>query len=634
MVDIPEYQETTSLTFEWTLKGLKQIFETSKGEAKAKVIKSAKFDKGRWQVVLLGTSVLPSALKTFESQGWVSIYLSCEPTPEELELGVDGRWTRQGIYNFQFILKTLGPKAQIFNTKEAHSHRFSSKTANWGWAQFARRDLVFYNCSAVKSADAFVIQCNITGTPSAPLSSPPPGKFVPPSILDAVGSLLDDPKYSDIEFVLPKRGGTKRIYAAKRLLQRADYFRAMFDSGFSEGLPVDAVSRTTPRASLSNETEVAEEPSIFRSFDDSDEEDEDDADYEGLEHDSDQNAELDTFRPAPGSSQEVMQGLVPSPAPSETTEMNASDLMVESPAAAQDHDGTAPATKEEERSEVAARTDSRIPVQEEELQTYRNVRPKLDHPSSPRSRGLVMSVPTDGNAHNSPESGFKAPHQRIVVRDVAYNTYKAVLYYVYTDTIKFAPLSSSFINTSLPPADAASFRPATHRPSGTAEVSANGTGTGPGAPRHTQPSDGQRSGDVSRKDWIAKWMKNHPDRPTPCSAKSVYRLADRLDMLELKERAFQHIAKSLTIDNVPHEVFSNFSATFSQVRKVEVNYFLEHWAEIRSSPAMRSVWQQMRMGRHPGFEEVWPTIALSLEFRPRKGEGASDDERDNSVADI
>jgi hypothetical protein len=65
----------------------------------------------------------------------------------------------------------------------------------------------------------------------------------------------------------------------------------------------------------------------------------------------------------------------------------------------------------------------------------------------------------------------------------------------------------------------------------------------------------------------------------------------------------QHIQKSLTVDNIPYEVFSPFSATFSDVRKVQVNFFLEHWGDIRSSDAMRIVWQQIRIGRHPGFEE-------------------------------
>ena len=45
-----DYEESTSITFEWTLRGLRNLFESSKGDAKAKVTKSMKFGGGRWQV--------------------------------------------------------------------------------------------------------------------------------------------------------------------------------------------------------------------------------------------------------------------------------------------------------------------------------------------------------------------------------------------------------------------------------------------------------------------------------------------------------------------------------------------------------------------------------------------------------
>lgn len=47
-----EYQESIAITFEWTLRGLKGIFEATKGDAKSKVMKSALFGGGRWQVCL------------------------------------------------------------------------------------------------------------------------------------------------------------------------------------------------------------------------------------------------------------------------------------------------------------------------------------------------------------------------------------------------------------------------------------------------------------------------------------------------------------------------------------------------------------------------------------------------------
>jgi hypothetical protein len=113
----------------------------------------------------------------------------------------------------------------------------------------------------------------------------------------------------------------------------------------------------------------------------------------------------------------------------------------------------------------------------------------------------------------------------------------------------------------------------------------------------------------------------------------------------------QHIFKSLTVENIAYEVFSPFASTFEEIRKVgrikvfhatispnetykvEIDYFLKNWQEIRTSDAMKSVWHQIRIGRHPGFEEgtshfmwhthwklryieVWPAIAMNLEFKP------------------
>src|SRR5712691_6928312 len=78
-MDAAEYQESNSITFEWTLRGLKNLFESrcacgchvprwdarrnsfrfSKGEAKSKVTKSTKFGGGRWQVRCLARSYYP-----------------------------------------------------------------------------------------------------------------------------------------------------------------------------------------------------------------------------------------------------------------------------------------------------------------------------------------------------------------------------------------------------------------------------------------------------------------------------------------------------------------------------------------------------------------------------------------------
>lgn len=97
-------------------------------------------------------------------------------------------------------------------------------------AQFARRDHVYYHSAPVKESDAFLIICTITSSPQPPIQPPTtPTQVVPKSFLECIGALLDDPLYSDIEFVVPKRSRPKEkrvIYANKKMLQRSDYFQS------------------------------------------------------------------------------------------------------------------------------------------------------------------------------------------------------------------------------------------------------------------------------------------------------------------------------------------------------------------------------------------------------------------------
>jgi hypothetical protein len=39
------------------------------------------------------------------------------------------------------------------------------------------------------------------------------------------------------------------------------------------------------------------------------------------------------------------------------------------------------------------------------------------------------------------------------------------------------------------------------------------------------------------------------------------------------------------------------------MKQVQVAFFLKHWAEIKKSDNMTHIWQQIRLGKHVGFEE-------------------------------
>lgn len=542
-----EVQESTTIVFEWTLKGLKNLFDSTRGESKSKVTKSVRFGGGRWQILFYANAGTSKEGPGVTEGGYVSLYLSCEPTTEEKEaaLGDGGKWVREGIFKFSFELRNVG-KSVLYNLKEAHNHAFSHKTANWGWAQFARRDNVYYQSHGVKSHDAFVILCTITSSPAPPPPIPShPRQSVPKGLLDTVGALLNDPLYSDVEFIIPGRAGklrsARRIWASRRLLKRAEYFDSMFSSEFAEGCTAH-LAETAPSLNESDANLVMNE------LEDSDDEDEDDVD---LVHPEDHEIE-------PISSQD--------------------SLPLDPPATSV--------------AENAAGDDDQM-----EQEGERNVRAKLSHPSSPRSN--QVSLPSRPSETSTP------PKLTVVVKDVAYSTYLALLYYLYTDTIVFAPLSSSFISKNQTPGTPV----LTASQPSPSETQGNTS---------TQKRNTYQYSTTSRHEWIEEWKKNNPERPAPCSAKAAYRLADRFDLADLKERASQHIIKSLTVENIAYEVFSAFAAAFVDIRKVQVEFFLKHWKDIRASESTLNVLKQIRNGRHPGFEEVWPIIMQNLEVIPQQ----------------
>lgn len=300
-------------------------------------------------------------------------------------------------------------------------------------AQFCRRDSIYYQPSSVRHQDAFIIMCTIAALPRAPeVVSTIPQRTVPKALIDSVGLLLDDSTYSDVEFVIANRNNNraskpKKIYASKRILRQADYFRSsqsswasstihckrlthfsVFQSGFAESGPYDCSFSVASRSSdsLAMESHVASGRSILSPnrlvYEDSDEED------EGFMTDSD--AEDEPEQPEEDSnSTDDPAVLVDNHQSEGTITSNVRDSMIES-----------------------SNTDD---VSE------RNVRLKLSHDSSPRSREAELPDGERSMDSSAAEPMLKrklrdskmpsGPSKvRVVVNDVAYTTYRAVLFYV------------------------------------------------------------------------------------------------------------------------------------------------------------------------------------------------------------
>ncbi|KAI5116435.1 hypothetical protein M0805_006249 [Coniferiporia weirii] len=508
-MEFKEYQESSTVRLDWTVRGLKNLFESSKGEAKSKVTRSVKFGGGRWQILFYPNSGT-------EGGQHISLYLSCEPTLCEKNNTTNGNWVREGLYKFSFELRNVA-RTVLFNQKEANDHSFSWKTANWGWAQFARRETVYYQPNTVRNHDAFLITCTISSSPVAPSVPPPvPQRPVPVELLDVVGSLLDDPTYSDVVFVLPGRvpggRGTRKIFAARSILVRAEYFESMFGSGFAESFTQTmgmSPSQLEPAPAADGDFDTLNDSRQLEDSDIEDEKepmttDEDEDDYQQT-HQSDTDSPIGN---AHAMATEAVQCL---------TEPD-------SPILAED--------KCDETMSSIGHTNS-------ESTRERNVRLKLPRPPSLRQNNLKVDVEGDiGVEPTKAVTGSirrteKGPRKtRIVTKDVAYSTYWAVLYYLYTDAITFAPLASSFLT---PPSTGPSV------PSHSLSIRSQGEGQNlnPPSGRFLAQTEHNNLAPPTRRAWIRDWERQNPGRVKPCSAKAVYRVADKLGLNELRCRAFQ-----------------------------------------------------------------------------------------------
>ncbi|WVQ97835.1 hypothetical protein IAU59_004950 [Kwoniella sp. CBS 9459] len=666
---VQEFQETTSVCLEWRLTGLKAMYESTRGEQKSKCIRSAVFGDADnlWEVLWY-----PNAGTSTQTAGdHVSLYLSCVPTAQERHSCLGNKWTRKGLWWFKFEVRPLpfdsrSVRPEPLAAKDASDHTFAVKTANWGWQAFAKRDALFQH-PQVLATDSFMIVCTIQPQPQPPAglwlgvglqpsSTTQSGliqpnsrgvgsggglsawassdgscggvaggvaagggvrKVVPKDLIRSIGAMLDDPLYSDVEFIIPsKRGSGSRprtIYANKKLLNRCEYFEAMFNGGFKE---VEGVY----------------------------EEDESDEDIDMLS-DSDMDDE-ETPTPSTSSGSSVSPDLHLTTTTSRASSARRASTSADRPsnehvrAGGSTRDQHGEATRPASEHATAGDENDNAPAVGNISIEHGHANDDDDDAEEGAGESKEKEVQSKKPIGSASGSDKQAPPKmardtigpkktRVVVRDAAWSTWWAVLYWIYTDEIYFAPLTSSF----------------EHQIRST-------TSSGPsGLPSASAFASNPEDGPKTRAEWISKWMLEHDidsppnpssrfggigiggssgdDRhnqdddggelklgPRPVSAKAVYRLADKLDLPALKLRAFQHICGQLTAGNVPAEVFSRFSSTYEDIRKVQIAFFLKHWSEIKKSETMMQIWQQIRHGKHVGFEEVWPLIVGQLDFKP------------------
>ncbi|KAG0704138.1 hypothetical protein DFH29DRAFT_802345 [Suillus ampliporus] len=188
-------------------------------------------------------------------------------------------------------------------------------------------------------------------------------------------------------------------------------------------------------------------------------------------------------------------------------------------------------------NEYGYESDSDLDEEEEErneiVQDSRWLHPSLQGIASCRSfedetLELCVNVsaertPLTASIRNFATTGAQRiiPSRRLLVTDTAFNTWQALLYYLYTDEIVFAPLRSQASQTA----------------------------------KHRSLAE-----------------------PPSCSPKSMYRLACKIKQEKLQDKALAAIRSSLTEHNILQELSSSLTSRFPAILDMEVESLFQHIA--------------------------------------------------------
>lgn len=141
------------------------------------------------------------------------------------------------------------------------------------------------------------------------------------------------------------------------------------------------------------------------------------------------------------------------------------------------------------------------------------------------------------------------PYKKVVVRQTAYTTYAATLVWVACRRIEFAPLKSR---------------------------------AGP-----------------KRKDWLKTQLEANSALPAPASPKSVYRLAQILELADLKQLALRNFAAQLTPDNAANELFSDVISAFPELRESALQYVSQNWPRVKKAASWKKAEDQAARNELP-----------------------------------
>ncbi|GAA95622.1 uncharacterized protein L969DRAFT_313465 [Mixia osmundae IAM 14324] len=526
------FSEIRNVTLEWKLNDLKKLFESSRGETKSRCVKSALFGGGQWQLLFYANAGGTSSAQgtgDLTSNQYCALYLSGEPTAEERERGV-----REAVLN--------GGNAPAWRRDGLFKFSFEVKSVSRSTV-YKSMEAADHEFSATarnwgwsnfwKRGEAYFNNASVKAVDSFIISCSITFSPAPPSAASPLlGKRFIPQELVDAYASLfddALYSDVVFVMPTGRKLYASKKILTIRSEYFASMLSGDFAESFPPDRHLFHPSDLT--------ADRQDDYIEDDEESEWMCNDSDDPpVYADTSRHRQATDRDT----TPSQEPRERQESQQSDVSFRSTEASSHDEATASA---------------------------------VDAATTPHATGPARS--------------------QVFVTDALYANYRALLFYLYTDNITFAPLSSNYY-----------------------------------AARLAALESGQAFPYSSRDHYVHKTATRAPvygigrtvQQPL-CSAKAIYRLADKLGLPELKHRAFDHIIGSLTVETVCAEAFSAFSAQFPELQKVQVDYLSSRWSEVRTSRSMTKALASLRSPHHagvlPAFEQVFSTLLSKLDFSTR-----------------
>lgn len=185
-------------------------------------------------------------------------------------------------------------------------------------------------------------------------------------------------------------------------------------------------------------------------------------------------------------------------------------------------------------------------------------------PQRRSGKGREMSAPSGPGAQR------KGQCQLIIIKDAAYYTWRAFIFYLYFGKVHFLPLRSQ--------------------------------------------------DDQKRAEELVQALGD-PEAIPPSSPKSMYRLAEKYGITELQNLAFEAIRAQLTAKNIVREVFSRFTSRYDKVRELVIDVLQSHKSHPEVATALNTfIVERFALGEFP---HAGPIVNILIQ----RNMGNNDDSR-------